>query len=70
MIRLVSPVVAAVNISLRGRIKMVTILSMRGHAISMMRITATHHRANAGVSQADAAALTAFLRRIQSNGCM
>ena len=50
MIRLVSLVEVAVNMSLRGRIKMVMILSMRGHAMSMMRITATLHRANAGVS--------------------
>ena len=41
---------AVVNISIRGRIKMVTILSMRGHAMSMMRITAMHHRANDGLS--------------------
>ena len=40
----------AVNMSLSGRIKMATILSMREHAMSMMRITAMHHRANAGVS--------------------
>ena len=40
----------AVNMSLSGRIKMVMILSMRGHAMSMMRITAMHHRANVGAS--------------------
>ena len=40
----------AVNMSLSGRIKMVMILSMRGHAMSKMRITATHQSANAGVS--------------------
>ena len=50
MIRLVSLVEVAVNMSLSGRIKMATILSMRGHAMSMMRITATHQRANAGLS--------------------
>ena len=50
MIRCVSLVEVAVNMSLSGRIKMVTILSMRGHAMSMMRITAMHHRANAGLS--------------------
>ena len=50
MIRCVSLVEAAVNISLSGRIKMVMILSMKGHAMSMMRITATHQRTNAGLS--------------------